>query len=139
MLLGGDHMTVEFSRFAVPTITRKETNFDWFESLQKCLMWSQRAEQKPFVVVESNNKKKRAEPENDISLSSSSSSSSTTGESTPSERVLVCMDEGEISKKQKLNRTKEEKELGEEGGFDLEPWTKEEMEREILSLNEQQG
>ncbi|KAI7855776.1 ATP-NAD kinase-like domain-containing protein [Circinella umbellata] len=126
----GDHMTVEFSRFAVPTITRKETNFDWFESLQKCLMWSQRAEQKPFVLVESNNQKKRSKPEN--------GTSSTSGQSTPSEKVLVCTDENENLKKQKLNRTQEEKEREEQEGFDLVPWTREEMESEILSLNEQQ-
>ncbi|KAI9243395.1 ATP-NAD kinase-like domain-containing protein [Phascolomyces articulosus] len=120
----GDHMTVTFSRFAVPTVTRTGTNFDWFESLQKCLMWSLRqAEQKPFVVVESN-KRKRRKP-----------SPLSTGQSTPSsessEHVLVCMDQGEDPKKQK---PKKEEEYDE--GFELVPWTTEELERDIMSLNE---
>ncbi|KAI8148414.1 ATP-NAD kinase-like domain-containing protein [Fennellomyces sp. T-0311] len=123
-LTRGDHVSITFSRYAMPTLSRKDTNYDWFTSLQQCLMWNQRVPQKPFVVVESHKKRKKARTEPASPGSSSDSS----------ESVFACVNDGDDSKKDAQQDQDDDEDT--EQGFDLVPWTKEELEREMLSAVE---
>ena len=44
----GDSVFIKMSENPVPTINRTDLTTDWFESLERCFRWSNRAEQKPF-------------------------------------------------------------------------------------------
>ncbi len=48
----GDSVKVKMSPNPVPTINKTDLTEDWFNSLHRCLHWSERLEQKPMVVVE---------------------------------------------------------------------------------------
>ena len=107
----------------MPTMSRKDTNYDWFTSLQQCLMWNQRVSQKPFVVVESH--KKQSRPSTEAAEPDSSSSEG-------SESVFAYVNEGNDSRKKDQDSQKDD----DSQGFDLVPWTKEELDRATLSAVE---
>ncbi|KAI9488063.1 ATP-NAD kinase-like domain-containing protein [Zychaea mexicana] len=160
----GDHISITFSRYAMPTISRKDTNHDWFESLQKCLMWSQRAQQKPFVVVESHKKKNKHTKRHIVTeeeeggrehgdgQTTAKTATTTSGTNTPStttttttsesgsEQVFACIDQDEDPKKQKpvsdetSNQDDDEEDDQEDESFELVPWTEEELYREMMTL-----
>ncbi|KAI9095833.1 ATP-NAD kinase-like domain-containing protein [Phlyctochytrium arcticum] len=44
----GDFVTVNMSRWPMPTVCEDNQGSDWFESLRRCLHWNLRARQKPF-------------------------------------------------------------------------------------------
>ena len=49
-LARGDAVRVRMSENPVPTINRTDLTVDWFESLERCFKWSDRAAvQKPFL------------------------------------------------------------------------------------------
>jgi NAD+ kinase len=46
----GDSVRVKMSPNPVPTINKTDLTGDWFDSLQRCLHWSERLEQKPILL-----------------------------------------------------------------------------------------
>ncbi|KAI8888027.1 ATP-NAD kinase, partial [Backusella circina FSU 941] len=105
----GDHIKITASPYPVTTFCSRDTSNDWISSVQTCLQWNSRTRQKAFVVVEEEGETPRK----------------------PEEDVFACLrPSGDHTVLTDKKKEEEEMEKDFDNGFDLIPWTEEELERE---------